>query len=114
MPAYRYLDEELRRVSRDAYVSWQASRYSVPWRFAGKEVWVCEDESRVEVHHGSERIASHDKAVRHRTITEPEHHRGIPVTDRRSDGKILVHLRETAPVVEVRPLAVYENAGGLL
>jgi transposase len=114
MPCYEYLDEELRRVSRDAYVSWDASRYSVPWSFAGKEVWVRERDSRVEVHHGSERIASHDKAARHRTITEPEHHRGIPTADRRRGDKILIHLRETAPVVEVRPLAAYENAGGLL
>ena len=114
MPSHEYLDEELRRVSRDAYVAWDASRYSVPWRFAGKEVWVRERESRVEVHHGSERIACHDKAARHRTITEAEHHRGIPTADRRGGDKILVHLRQTAPVVEVRPLAAYEKAGGLL
>jgi|SRR5580704_16010406 hypothetical protein len=30
-PPYSYSDYELRKVARDAYVSWQASRYSVPW-----------------------------------------------------------------------------------
>jgi hypothetical protein len=28
--SYLYSDDELRKVARDAYVSWQASRYSVP------------------------------------------------------------------------------------
>ena len=114
MPPFEYLDEESRRVSRDAYVSWEASRYSVPWPFAGKDVWVRERDGRVEVRHGAQRIASHDKAARHRTVTEPEHHRGIPLSGSCKGGKILVHLHENAPVVEVRPLAAYENAGALL
>lgn len=60
MPCYEYLDEELRRVSRDAYVSWDASRYSVPWSFAGKRsgcanaiaAWKCttvQSESRATI-----------------------------------------------------------------
>ena len=56
-PPYPYLDDELRKVARDAYVSWQASRYSVPWQYAGKEVWVREHGVDVEVHYGGERIA---------------------------------------------------------
>ena len=39
-PPYPYMDDEQRKVARDAYVSWQGSRYSVPWSYAGKEVWV--------------------------------------------------------------------------
>jgi len=38
-PPYPYADEP-RRVARDAYVSWQGSRYSVPRQYVGKEVWV--------------------------------------------------------------------------
>jgi transposase len=113
MPPYQYVDEELRRVGRDAYVAWQASRYSVPWQFAGKQVWVVERDSRVDVHYGAERIASHDKVGRHCTVTDAEHHHGIPAADRRRSDKTLIHLRETSPVVQVRPLAVYEAAGGL-
>lgn len=37
-PPYPYKDEELRKVARDAFVSWQGSRYSVPWTYAGKQV----------------------------------------------------------------------------
>ena len=41
-PPYPYVDGELRKVARDAYVDWQGSRYSVPWQYAGQEVWVQE------------------------------------------------------------------------
>jgi hypothetical protein len=109
-PPYPYVDEELRRVARDAYVSWQGSRYSVPWSYVGKDVWVCERGSSLEIHHGADRIALHERAGRHRVVTHAEHHRGIPLGSRHRGDKILVHLRETAPVVEVRSLAAYENA----
>jgi hypothetical protein len=36
--------------ARDAHVSWQGSRYSVPWAYAGRSVWVRESGSNVEVH----------------------------------------------------------------
>ena len=113
--SYPYLDEELRKVARDAYVSWQGSRYSVPWQYAGREVWVRECGVDMEVRYGAERIAVHPRAQRqHQVVTQPEHHETIPLGGARPDSKILVHLRETAPVVEIRPLAAYESvaAGG--
>jgi transposase len=107
---YPFADEETRKVARDAYVSWDASRYSVPWAYAGREVWVRERAGAVEVHCGGERIATHRRAQRkHEIITQHEHHRGIPMSAARSGGKILVHLREMAPAVEARSLAAYES-----
>jgi transposase len=114
---YPYSDDELRKVARDAYVSWQASRYSVPWQFVGKEVWVREHAGQVEVHYGDERIAVHPPAARkHQVITERVHHDSIPLSTNRTGAKILVHMREMAPAVEPRPLAVYESlaVGGAL
>ena len=109
-PPYPYADDELRKVARDAYVSWQGSRYSVPWIYAGKQVWVRDHSGEVEVHYGCERIAVHGQARhKHAVITQPEHHRGIPLGARR-EGKILVRIQDAAPVVEVRPLAAYESA----
>ncbi len=111
-PDYLYNDEELRKVARDAYVSWQASRYSVPWQYAGKQVWVREQGNGVEVHYGGQRIALHSRAAhRHQVITYAPHHAGIPLGTQRSGGKILVQMRETAPSVEVRSLAAYESVG---
>jgi transposase len=109
-PPYPYSDDELRKVARDAYVSWQASRYSVPWQFVGKEVWVREQGVDVEVHYGGQRIAVHSRAARrHQVVTQRPHHEGIPLGSERSGGKILVQMRETAPSVEIRPLAAYES-----
>ena len=34
---YPYRDDELGKVARDAYPSWQASCYSVPWQYAAKK-----------------------------------------------------------------------------
>jgi len=113
-PPYAYLDEELRKVARDAYVSWHGSRYSVPWRYAGREVWVRDRSGEVDIVYGSERIAVHTRAQRqHAIVTRAEHHQGIPLGAAQG-SKIVVHIREAAPVVEIRPLAAYENvaAGG--
>ena len=57
-PPYPYVDDELRKVARDAYVSWQGSRYSVPWQYAGQTVWVREAGSKSIVRTGRERIAA--------------------------------------------------------
>jgi len=46
---------------------------------------------------------------RHQIITQPPHHQGIPLGGERSGGKILMEMRETAPSLEVRPLAANAN-----
>lgn len=108
-PAYPYRDDEQRKVARDAYVSWQGSRYSVPWQFAGKEVWVREEGGDVEVRYGADRIALHAPAAkRHQIVTQSEHHQGIPLGSART-GKTLIHIQQGAPVVEQRPLEAYES-----
>jgi len=82
----------------------------VPWQYAGKEVWVRQSGQKVEVHYGGERIAVHEPAERrHQVITHHPHHQGIPLGGDRAGGKILIQMRETAPEVEVRPLAAYES-----
>ena len=43
-------------------------------------------------------------------LTFPPHHQGIPLGARRTEGKILIHLRQNAPEVEKRSLAAYERA----
>ncbi|MBA3916358.1 MAG: IS21 family transposase [Acidobacteriales bacterium] len=106
---YSYADDELRKVARDAYVSWQGSRYSVPWKYAGKEVWVQESGGAVEVRYGAELVAVHTQALRrHQVITRREHHEGIPLGIS-SGGKTLIQIQQGAPVVEQRPLAAYES-----
>jgi Mu transposase-like protein len=103
----------LRRVSRDAYVSWQANRYSVPWGYAGQSVRVRGSGDVVEVYAGQERIALHARLEgHHRTAAQAEHHAGIPLGGLRSPAKIQVHIRPLGPEVEVRSLAAYECTTG--
>lgn len=112
-PLYPFADEEVRKVARDAYVAWQGSRYSVPWLHVGREVAVRETDGQVEVRWGGERIAVHARAERkHAVVTCAEHHRGIPLGATQHDTKLLVHMRESAPLVETRPLAVYDSVAG--
>jgi transposase len=112
-PAYPYRDDEQRKVARDAYVSWQGSRYSVPWQYAGKEVWVREHGGEVEVRYGADRIAAHAPAMqRHQVITRSEHHQGIPLGGNSRPGKTLIHIQQSAPAVEHRSLAAYESLAG--
>ena len=109
-PPYPYRDDEQRKVARDAYVSWQGSRYSVPWQYAGKEVWVREQDGEVEVRYGAERIAVHAAAAkRHQVLTNSEHHQGIPLGGNSRPSKTLIHIQQSAPVVEQRPQDVYES-----
>jgi transposase len=105
---YPYMDDEQRKVARDAYVSWKGSRYSVPWCYAGKEVWVRDHGPSVEIRYSAERIAVHSPAARrHQVVTLTHHHVGIP-THARNSAKTLIHIAQSAPVVEHRPLAAYE------
>lgn len=108
-PPYPHRDDEQYKVARDAYVSWDGSRYSVPWPYAGKQVWVREHGGAVEVRYGAERIARHARAAtRHQVVTQSEHHQGIPLGGPRP-GKTLIHIQQGAPVVEQRPLEAYES-----
>jgi len=111
-PPYPYMDDEQRKVARDAYVSWRGSRYSVPWLYAGKEVWVRDQRQYVEVRYGAERIAVHCQAVRrHQVVTQREHHEDIPLGNKQP-GKTLIHIQQSAPMVERRSLAAYESLAG--
>jgi hypothetical protein len=112
-PPYPYVEQELRKVARDAYVAWEGNRYSVPWRYAGRQVWVRGRSGQMEVHYGGQCIASHIAASgKHQTITQAEHHREIPLGGASGERKTLVHLRQTAPVVQIRPLSAYEALAG--
>ena len=89
---------------------WQGSRYSVPWRLCGQRGVGARARPFVEVHYGGERIAVHasarDGTSHYAAASIIE---GIPLgsKSRRQDSD---SHSETAPVVEVRPLAAYESA----
>jgi transposase len=106
--AYPLVVEMARRVTRDAFVSYQSNRYSVPWQEAGKEVLVREVGAVIEVVRDGKTLAAHPRCSgRHQTVTVSAHHAGIPTGGSKS-GKARLSLKVTTPDVEVRSLAVYE------
>lgn len=113
--------EVLRRVARDAYVSFEGSRYSVPWQTAGKEVVVRREGGTLSILRDAQLLATHTLcAGRHQVSTEEKHHEGIPLGKGGSSRsrKVQLSLKAGAPVVETRSLSEYESlasmAGGAL
>jgi hypothetical protein len=77
---FPHLPAVVRRVSRDAYVSYQGNRYSVPWTAAGAEVLLHEQDGQLEIRQGRERLALHPLvAGKHQLCTVPAHHDGLPL-----------------------------------
>lgn len=72
--------EEMRKVSWDCLVSFGGSRYSVPWRYAGKHVWLRTSQGlRLTIRdQAGQQIALHDLARRKgSTLVEPSHYEGL-------------------------------------
>jgi hypothetical protein len=116
-PVYPLMVEQIRRVSRDAFVSFGANRYSVPWQAVGKEVLVRQNGEMLEIWRDGQLLARHAHcASRHQVLLLPAHHQGIPAGSATRRGKVRLCLRVTAPQVEVRSLSVYaavaEREGG--
>ena len=112
-PPYPYLPECTRRVARDAYVAYQTNRYSVPWPAAGHDVALRERGDQLEILQQGERLALHPLCpARHQILTEPAHHQGIPLGPSGQSARTMVHIRLSAPAVEVRPLTVYDAVAG--
>jgi transposase len=111
---YPYTPKVVRRVSRDAFVSYAGNRYSVPWTVAGLEVSVQAMAGQVEIVRGEERLALHPLCSgAHQQIVVSEHHADIPLSVSSLSGKAKVSIGEVAPikegpVVEVRSLSAYE------
>lgn len=103
---------ETRTVSRDGFVSFDGSRYGVPWKLAGLEVQVRQTGTYVEVLHRGERVVVHPKALLPRTtVSLVGQYQDIPLTQPpRYRPPMAVQL--AAPEVEVRSLQIYEQLAG--
>ena len=110
---YPYLPQCTRRVARDAYVTYQTNRYSVPWTAAGRDVELRARDGQLEIVQHGERVALHALSpARHQILTQPAHHHGIPLGPVGRPSRTMVHIQLSAPTVEVRPLAVYDTVVG--
>lgn len=81
LPQNRYvgIKEELRKANFDCLISFSGSRYSVPWPFAGKHVWIRVSKGYyLEVYSQSNKlVARHKLALKKSSIViEEQHFRG--------------------------------------
>jgi hypothetical protein len=100
-----------RRVGRDAMVRFEGRTYSVPFRYAEREIEVRGCAEQVQMWVDGQVIARHPRHTRSRLLIEPSHYDG-PGDDRvRAPvplGKMGRRLEEIAALVpEQRPLDLY-------
>lgn len=81
LPKERYVGvkEEIRKVSSDCLISFNASRYSVPWHFAGKQVWIRISKGYfLEVYSQANKLAARHKLslTKGSVVIEKDHYRG--------------------------------------
>ena len=86
LPESRYVGvtEEIRKVSYDCLLSYGGSRYSVPWMFAGKQVWIRVSKGYLLniYSQNNKLIAVHDLSkVKGGVIINPEHYRNKRLND---------------------------------
>ncbi len=101
-PLYPNAEDELRQVARDAYVSWEGSRYSVPWRYAR--------ESRV----GAATVSGDRGALRKRTDcgactgqlpSSGDHAARAPCPQTKDDGQLIQRIRMPSRFASARDSA---------
>lgn len=106
------VDRHARRVSLDAFVSFENNRYSVPWIWVGQTVEVLDSKNGwIHIYHGNELIAKHGKAIgRQQTVMNKKHFEGLRTTGEHKVPKPMPRLVPTSvPEVMERDLSVYEE-----
>jgi transposase len=107
---YPLVIQQMRRVARDAYVAYRSNRYPVPWRAAGQEVFVREADGFIEIVREEETLARHELCRgRHQVLPGGAYHADLPRAEAGQRGKRQIMIREEAPQVEQRSLAIYER-----
>ncbi|MAT59490.1 MAG: hypothetical protein CMF23_16075 [Ignavibacteriae bacterium] len=81
LPQYRYvgIKEEIRKSSYDCLISYNGSKYSVPWQYAGKHLWVKVSKGYyLEVYSQANKLAARHKISLKKgsVIIEQSHYRG--------------------------------------
>ena len=114
IPPYLLRREERRKISREAYISYLGNRYSVPYRYAGREAVVEIQSDQMVVRVGTETVCRHTIVPGHaRIIREKKHFSGLLAEVMRCNAQSGTASRPlfqmTGPEVEHRPLSAYEE-----
>jgi len=75
---YQIIITEIRKVSRDCYISVRGNKYSIPWKHAGREAKLFINGTRMDVQIGGETVCTHEiVTTAHRYIRVKEHFAGL-------------------------------------
>jgi len=108
---------EFRKVTRDCFVSYQGSKYSVPWQYAGRECQLHVRFGKFEVMVDGGVVARHETVPGSRTVRVREHFAGLYKLKRDENlerhrkrmGVVFDPVRIQAPEVQVREPSYYEQ-----
>ncbi|MCW6169343.1 MAG: IS21 family transposase [Thermoplasmatales archaeon] len=104
VPAYMTRKEESRKISRDCYVSYKGNRYSVPWKYAGRECMVIEESSALKIEVDASIVADHSiLSGTGRISRKKEHFEGLLKAIREENSAVY------RQIVETRDLKKYED-----
>lgn len=109
--SFAYADRHQRKVATDCYVSYEASRYSVPFAYVGSIVEVQDEKNgTLRFFSGGQLIAEHPKSLaRHQVISNKKHFEGIRTVTSRPVGEPTPRfVPNAAPEVLERPLSAYD------
>ena len=104
VPAYMTRKEEIRKVSRNCYVSYKGNRYSVPWKYAGRECRIIEESATLKIEIDSTAVTVHEMlSGTGRISRKKEHFEGLLKAIRDENSAIYGQMTET------RDLKKYEE-----
>ncbi len=114
IPEYLVIREETRTISSDCFISYLGNKYSVPYRFAGREANLQISEGKFSVIVGGEKVCEHEiLAGSGRTSRVKDHFKGL-LSEILKENKAATNksgqsiLKFESLEVEKRSLSVYE------
>ena len=111
-PHFPVTVSETRKISRECFVSFGGNRYSVPWRYAGREAQLRLKEGELLVEVDNQEICRHElRQGSGAVVRVKEHFVGLQSTVRQHNLSeyLRTHVAAPIPTVEERPLAVYDE-----
>jgi transposase len=103
---------ETRKISRECFVAFGGNRYSVPWRYAGREAQLRLRDRQLLVEVDNQEVCRHElRSGSGAVVRVKEHFAGLysAVRQRNLSEYLRTHPEVPIPTVEERPLAVYDQ-----
>ncbi len=107
---------EMRKSSKDCYISFEGNRYSIPYQYSCRDLAVKLRGEELRIFYGDELIATHRLSYQKgQMITDPKHFAGIPKPAYPSGVRairelFLVHFPRANPFLDGLVKAKYGNA----